>query len=123
MSEILGKTRNTVFFFNLFFERILVVLGCIDFTISLSKSLMWHVLIGWCKLKGLHTVLIEFNIFQKRNLFQNVFCFQDKPFFLSVLKKSKSKSKNKIKIIIKKVRRVFTENLFFLTIFIIFFFL
>ena len=92
---------------------ILVVLGCIVFTISLSKSLMWHVLIGWCKLKGLHTVLIEFNIFQKRNLFQNVFCFQNKPFFLSVLKKSKSKSKNKIKKIIKKVRRVFTENLFF----------
>ena len=90
---------------------ILVVLGCIDFTISLSKSLMWHVLIGWCKLKGLHIVLIEFNIFQKRNLFQNVFCFQNKSFFLSVLKKSKSK--NKIKIIIKKVGRVFTEKYFF----------
>ena len=111
MSEILGKTRNTVFFFfNLFFERILVVLGCIDFTISLSKSLMWHVLIGWCKLKGLHTVLIEFNIFQKRNLFQNVFCFQDNPFFLSVLKKSKSKSKNNNK---KSEESFYRKSFFF----------
>ena len=44
---------------------LLGVLGCIDFTMSLSKSLMWHILIGWCKPKGLHAVLIEFNLFLK----------------------------------------------------------
>ena len=42
---------------------ILGVLGCIDLTMSLSKSLMWYVLISWCKLKGLQPVLIEFNLF------------------------------------------------------------
>ena len=41
---------------------LLGVLGCIDFTMSLSKSLMWHVFIGWCKPKGLQSVLIEFNL-------------------------------------------------------------
>ena len=44
---------------------LLGVLRCIDFTMSLSKSLMWHILIGWCKPKGLHAVLIEFNLFLK----------------------------------------------------------
>ena len=42
---------------------LLGALGCIDFTISLSKNLMWHLLIGWCKLKGLHPILIKFNLF------------------------------------------------------------
>ena len=37
-------------------------LGCIDFTMNLSKSPMWHVLIGWCKPKGLHAIFIEFNL-------------------------------------------------------------
>ena len=41
---------------------LLGVLGCIDFTMSLSKSLMWHVFISWCKPKGLQSVLIEFNL-------------------------------------------------------------
>ena len=50
-------------FFILFFEMVLGVLGCIDFTMSLNKSLMLHVLIGWCKSKGLHPVLIEFNLY------------------------------------------------------------
>ena len=40
---------------------LLGVLGCIDFTMNLSKSLMWHIFIGWCKPKGLYSVLIEFN--------------------------------------------------------------
>ena len=44
---------------------LLGVLGCIDFTMSLSKSLIWHILIGWCKPKGLHAVLIEFHLFLK----------------------------------------------------------
>ena len=33
---------------------LLGVLGCIDFTVNLSKSLVWHILIGWCKPKGLN---------------------------------------------------------------------
>ena len=45
-------------FVYLFVEMLLGVLGCIDFTMSLSKSLMWHVLIGWCKPKSSHLVLI-----------------------------------------------------------------
>ena len=49
-------------FIFIFIEMLLDVSGCIDFTISLSKSLMWHVHIGRCKLKILHLVLIEFNL-------------------------------------------------------------
>ena len=41
---------------------LLVALGCINFTMSLSKNLIWHLFIGWCKLKGLHLVLIKFNL-------------------------------------------------------------
>ena len=41
---------------------LLGVLGCIDFTVNLSKSLVWHILIGWCKPKGLHAIFIEFNL-------------------------------------------------------------
>ena len=41
---------------------LLGVLGYIDFTVNLSKSLMWHVLIGWCKPKGLNAIHIEFNL-------------------------------------------------------------
>ena len=41
---------------------LLGILGCIDFTVNLSKSLMWHVLIGWCKPKGLNAIHIEFNL-------------------------------------------------------------
>ena len=59
---------DRVFF--LFVEMLLGVLKCIDFTMSLSKSLMWHVLIGWCKQKGLHSVLIEFNLYN-----YNTFCY------------------------------------------------
>ena len=56
-----GNKWNWVFVC-LFVDMILGVLGCIDFAISLSKNLMWHVFIGWCKPKGLHFVLIEFNL-------------------------------------------------------------
>ena len=41
---------------------LLGVLGCTDFTMSLSKNMMWHVFIGWYKSKGLHPILIEFNL-------------------------------------------------------------
>ena len=58
--EILGK--HEIGFVFLFVEMLLGVLGCIDFTMSLSKSLMWHILIGWCKPKGLQSILIEFNL-------------------------------------------------------------
>ena len=58
--ESLGKCE--IGFVFLFTKMLLSVLGCIDFTMSLSKNLMWHVLIGWCKPKGLHFVLIEFNL-------------------------------------------------------------
>ena len=54
-----GKCEIGFFFF--FVEMLLSALRCINFTISLSKSLIWHVLIGWCKLKGSHPVFIEFN--------------------------------------------------------------
>ena len=47
------QEKREIGFFILFFELLLDVLGCIDFIMSLSKSLMWHVLIGWCKPKGL----------------------------------------------------------------------
>lgn len=46
----------------LFFEMLLGLLGCINFTMSLSKNLMWHTFIFWCKPKGLHSVLVEFNL-------------------------------------------------------------
>ena len=61
---------------------ILVVLGCIDFTISLSKSLMWHVLIGWCKLKGLHYTLSLLNLisFKKGIFFKMSFVSKINPF-------------------------------------------
>ena len=58
------KEKREIGFLILFFALLLGILGCIDFTMSLSKSLMWHVLIGWCKPKGLHPILIEFNLFQ-----------------------------------------------------------
>ena len=61
MIEILGKRE--IGFVYLFVEMLLGVLVCINFTMSLSKSLMWHVFIGWCKQRGLHPVLIEFNLF------------------------------------------------------------
>ena len=50
MIEILGKRE--IGFVYLFVEMLLGVLVCINFTMSLSKSLMWHVFIGWCKPKG-----------------------------------------------------------------------
>ena len=43
MIEILGKRE--IGFVYLFVEMLLGVLVCIDFTMSLSKSLMWHVFI------------------------------------------------------------------------------
>ena len=45
---------------------LLNALGYIDFTMNLNKSLMWHVLIGWCIPKGLHPILIEFNFNKKK---------------------------------------------------------
>ena len=42
--EILGKRE--IGFVYLFVEMLLGVLRCIEFTMSLSKSLMWHVFIG-----------------------------------------------------------------------------
>ena len=56
-----SKISEIRFFF--FFEMLLGVLGCIDFTMSLSKNLIWYVLIGWGKPKGLHLVFIEFNLY------------------------------------------------------------
>ena len=55
--EILGKREIGLVF--LFVEMLLGILECIDFTMSLSKSLMWHVLIDWCKPKGLHPSLLN----------------------------------------------------------------
>ena len=55
---------------------LLGVLGCIDFTMNLSKSLMWHIFIGWCKPKGLYSVLIEFNfiyIYIYMNAFRSIY--------------------------------------------------
>ena len=50
------------FYLNFFFNMLLSVLGCIDYRINLSKSPMWHDLIGWRKSKGLHPIIIEFNL-------------------------------------------------------------
>ena len=47
---------------------LLNALGYIDFTMNLNKSLMWHVLIGWCIPKGLHPILIEFNFKNKKKI-------------------------------------------------------
>ena len=49
-------------FVYLLLEMLLGVLGFIDFTIILSKSLMWYVFIVWCKLKVLPSIFIEFNL-------------------------------------------------------------
>ena len=54
--------KHEIGFVYLFVEMLLGVLRCIDFTMSLSKSQMWHVFIGWCKPRDLHPVLIEFNL-------------------------------------------------------------
>ena len=51
---------------------------------NLNKSLMWHVLIGWCIPKGLHPILIEFNFNKKKkNQFNDlaVHFFWGKNFF------------------------------------------
>ena len=63
---------------------LLNALGYIDFTMNLNKSLMWHVLIGWCIPKGLHPILIEFNFKKKKkNQFNDlaVHFFWGKNFF------------------------------------------
>ena len=57
-----SKISEIGFFFFLV-EMLLGVLGCVNFIMSLSENLVWHVLIGWCKPKGLHPVLIEFNLY------------------------------------------------------------
>ena len=49
--EIVGKRE--IGFDCLFTEMLLGVLRYIDFTMSLSKSLMWHLLIAGCKPKSL----------------------------------------------------------------------
>ena len=53
LPKVLYKSRETseisfcfCLFVFLFVEMLLGILGCIDFTMSLSKSLMWHVPIG-----------------------------------------------------------------------------
>ena len=60
-TEVVRSVKQGFFFF--FVEMLLGVLGCVNFTMSLSKKLVWHVLIGWCKPKGLHPVLIEFSLY------------------------------------------------------------
>ena len=49
---------------------LLSVLGCIDYRINLSKSPMWHDLIGWRKSKGYTLSLL--NLILCDNLFSNV---------------------------------------------------
>ena len=70
-------------FFFLFFlvEMLLGVLGCIGFIMSLIKSLIWHVLIGWCKPKGLHPILMELKI-ASAQLHINPNCLNDTCIFV-----------------------------------------
>ena len=62
--EILGKCE--IGFVYLFVKMLLNVLRCIDFTMILSESLMWHVFISWYKLDGLHPYLL--NLISWKNL-------------------------------------------------------
>ena len=62
--EILGK--RVIGFVYLFVEMLLSVLRCIDFIMSLSESLMWHIFISWYKLDGLHPYLL--NLISWKNL-------------------------------------------------------